>query len=144
MHFSLIVTFLALFLPQLSTPEALQEPSFVQGEDQQESAPATTESGLRVRSLKGEDVCKLSGVVFVETVESAADYRIYVEDDEAFAKLRVFQETSPSFASSPGFWYFTDNRNLADFTVSIVNMQAFADFTIFYTDFRSLAGCQNR
>jgi hypothetical protein len=90
----------------------------------------------------GIDPCQLQGIVFVEDVESFAKYKVFVEDVETFAELRVYKETMRSFADKPGRWYFTDNRAMADFTVAFVPIQSFAHFSIYYTEFQSLAGCR--
>lgn len=88
------------------------------------------------------DPCSLQGAVYVEEVESFAKYKVYVEDVESFADLRVFKEGVRSFADRPGRWHFTDNRAFADFTVAFVSVKSFAHFSIYYTEFQSLAGCK--
>ena len=88
------------------------------------------------------DPCKLQGAVFVEQVESFADYKVFVEDVEGFADLLVFQEQARGFADRPGLWYFTDVRGFADFTVAFTQVKGFADFSIYYTEFKSIAGCR--
>lgn len=88
------------------------------------------------------DPCQLSGSVFVEEVESFAKYRIYLEDTENFSDLRVYKEELAGFANKPGHWHFTKVREFADFTVAFVPVRAAADFSIYYTEFQSLAGCQ--
>lgn len=86
--------------------------------------------------------CDLYGTVFVEEVAAFADYRVYVEDIESFANMVVYREEVESFADRPGFWFFTDVKAFADFTIAIEPNQGLADFTMAYTDFRSAAGCQ--
>lgn len=88
------------------------------------------------------DPCQLSGAVFVEEVESFAKYRVFVEDVEHFSDLRVYKEDLAGFASKPGHWHFTSVREFADFTVAFVPLRSSADFSIYYTEFQSLAGCQ--
>lgn len=90
----------------------------------------------------GIDPCQLQGAVFVESVEAFATYKVFVEDVESFADLRVYKEGTRGFADKPGRWYFTDNRAFADFTVAFVSVKAFAQFSIYYTEFQSLAGCK--
>jgi hypothetical protein len=46
-----------------------------------------------------EEICRLEGAVFVESVAAFADYRIFVEDVEGFADLVVFREDSEAFAN---------------------------------------------
>lgn len=86
--------------------------------------------------------CDLYGAVYVEETPGFARYKVFVEDVEAFSNLLVFEESSFAFASKPGHWYFTKNRTEANFTIGFTDTKAFADFSIFYTSFQSLAGCR--
>lgn len=88
------------------------------------------------------DFCNLRGAVFIEEVESFADYRIFQEDVEAFADMLVFREQARSFADRSGLWFITTNRAFADFTVAFTDVKGFADFSVFFTDFKSIAGCR--
>lgn len=88
-----------------------------------------------------QDYCKLKGAVFIEEVANFADYRVFIEDVDAFAQLNVFKEEAETFATEPGYWYFTDVRGFADFTIYVEDVKGFADFTIAYTEYRSSAGC---
>lgn len=101
--------------------------------------PATSNAGQFVNS---NDICELQGSVFVENHPSFADYRVFVEETETFGKLKVFREEAEAFANKPGYWYFTDTRGFADFSIFIEDQKGFEDFTISFTDFRNLAGCQ--
>ena len=87
------------------------------------------------------DPCNVFGVVYLEPVKKRADYIVYEEKTEAFADLRVFREENKLLADDAGLWHFTDQRAFADFTVYIQNEPSNADFTIFYTDVISYAGC---
>lgn len=87
------------------------------------------------------DICQLFGAVYVEQQAAFADYRVYKEEIESFAKLVVYREEAEDFADRPGFWYFTDVKAFADFTIAYESNQGLADFTIAFTDFRSAAGC---
>lgn len=87
------------------------------------------------------DICQLYGAVYVEQQAAFADYRVFKEDIESFAKLVVYREEAEDFADRPGFWYFTDVKAFADFTIAYEPNQGLADFTIAFTDFRSAAGC---
>ena len=87
------------------------------------------------------DPCKLKGAVFVERYRNYADYSVYVEQVEAFGKLKVFKEDAAIFATEAGWWYFTDQRGFADFTIYIEETKGFENFTISFTKFRSSAGC---
>ena len=88
-----------------------------------------------------QNFCKLKGAVYIEEVANFANYRVFVEEVEAFAQLNVFKEEAETFATEAGYWYFTDVRGFADFTIYIEDVKGFADFTIAYTEYRSSAGC---
>lgn len=92
---------------------------------------------------RGVDPCTLYGAVYVEEVESFADYRVFREEDEGFSDLIVFKEQARSFADRNGLWYFTDVRGFADFTISFTEVRGFADLNVHFTEFKSLAGCRN-
>lgn len=92
---------------------------------------------------KGQiDPCNLYGAVFVEQVESFADYKVFKEDDEVFSDLIVFREQAKSFADRNGLWFFTDVKGFADFTIAFTEVRGFADFSVHITEFKSLAGCK--
>lgn len=99
---------------------------------------------LPLQSGPGVDPCTLRGAVFVEEIESFADFRVFKESVEAFADVLIFQEQARSFADRPGLWYFTDVRAQADFTIAFTETQGFADFSVFFTDFKSIAGCRQQ
>lgn len=86
--------------------------------------------------------CELYGAVYVEQTAAFADYKVYLEEIESFAKMVVYKEDVESFADRPGFWYFTDVKAFANFTIAFEQNQGLADFSMAYTDFRSAAGCQ--
>lgn len=88
------------------------------------------------------EICELQGAVFVENHPSFADYRVFIEEAETFGKLKVFREDAEAFANKAGYWYFTDTRGFADFSIFIEDQKGFEDFTISFTEFRNLAGCQ--
>lgn len=90
----------------------------------------------------GVDICSLKGAVYVEEVESFAQYKVFVDDVESFADLVVFKEQAAAFADRPGLWYLTDVRAFADFTVAFTDVKGFADFSIYFTEFKTLAGCR--
>ncbi|MEM0999346.1 MAG: DUF6150 family protein [Bacteroidota bacterium] len=97
---------------------------------------------VSAQSRNDRDPCELQGAVFIEEVESFADYRVFRENVEGFADLLVFREQARTFADRPGLWYFTDNRAMADFTIAFTETQGFDDFSVFFTDFKSIAGCR--
>ncbi|MDP5170634.1 MAG: hypothetical protein NWR72_10340 [Bacteroidia bacterium] len=86
--------------------------------------------------------CELYGAVYVEQQAAFANYRVFLQENEAFADLIVFREDGEAFADRPGFWYITDVKAFADFTIAFETNEGMANFSIAYTDFRSAAGCQ--
>ena len=87
------------------------------------------------------DPCNLYGSVFIETNKRRADYIIYQEKSEVFADLKVFKEDNKLLADDQGLWFFTENKDFADFTIYFETDPANVDFTIFYTDVAVYAGC---
>lgn len=87
--------------------------------------------------------CELKGAVFVETSPTYADYIVFVESSEAFSDLLIFESDNQLFADRPGIWFFSDNRNFADFTVFFTDNIGMADFTVYYTKTESFAGCNH-
>jgi len=104
-------------------------------------------SGFQLRKPKPADdkpdVCKLYGLVFIESSPSFADYRVFVENVEGFADLIVYREPNQILANGNGLWHITDARGFADFTIFLESGRGFADFSIFYTPTRGFAGCRN-
>ncbi|NER83274.1 MAG: hypothetical protein F6K42_27725 [Leptolyngbya sp. SIO1D8] len=97
--------------------------------------------GNENQGVRQADPCNVFGVVYIEPVKKRADYIVYEEKTEAFADLRVFREENKLLADDTGLWHFTDQRAFADFTVYIQDEPSNADFTIFYIDVISYAGC---
>lgn len=97
--------------------------------------------GLGSAPAAPPDPCTLSGTVYVEKSPSYAQYRVYVHDSEAFADLIVCKQENKLFADQPGLWHFTDQRQLADFSIYLEKSENMADFSIAYTDTESFAGC---
>jgi len=88
------------------------------------------------------DFCDLFGAVMIEKNLSQAQYKVYIEKSEAFADLPVFQTANGLFADRSGLWYMTASRAQAKFTIAIVAEKSMADFSIFYIDNESFAGCR--
>lgn len=87
--------------------------------------------------------CQLSGGVKEEKEPGMAVYKVYREESESFADLVVFKSENMLFADKPGKWYFTENRAMSRFTIFWVPERAQADFSIYFTETESFAGCQN-
>lgn len=98
---------------------------------------------LNIASPQTREYCSLHGSVYVEKDRQNAQYLVYVEESDAFADLAVYKETNKLFADRPGLWFFTNNRNFADFTVYFVKVKSHAHFSITYTDAVTFAGCTN-
>ena len=88
------------------------------------------------------DFCDIYGAVMIEKNVSQAQYKVFVEKSEAFADLPVFQTANGLFADRSGLWYLTTSRAQAKYTIAIVAEKSMADFSIFYIDNESFAGCR--
>jgi hypothetical protein len=87
-------------------------------------------------------ICDLYGAVFVENNPKNADYIVFIEEAESAANMLVFQEDNRLFADKKGAWFFTKNRGTANFTIYFETDRRYADFSIYYTEVASFAGCQ--
>lgn len=85
--------------------------------------------------------CELFGSVYVSSTKNQGDYKVFVENSEAFADLLIFEEDNELFADESGKWYFVKDRSFADFTIYITTVKRESDFTIYYTESESFAGC---
>ncbi len=85
--------------------------------------------------------CSLSGQVYIEESAQRAMYLVYEEESESFADLLVFEETNQLLADQPGIWFVTENIEQADFTIAFVKQKRQAEFSIFITEWASMAGC---
>jgi hypothetical protein len=87
--------------------------------------------------------CQLNGGVLEEKEPGRAMFKVYKEESESFADLHVFRAENMLFADKPGKWYFTDSRSLARFTIFWVPDRSQADFSVYFTETESFAGCPN-
>ncbi|UXP33465.1 DUF6150 family protein [Reichenbachiella agarivorans] len=87
------------------------------------------------------DPCEIYGKVFYEKDPQRAHFRVYVEDSESFADVIVFKEVNALYADRPGHWATVSNHGLADVYIYIEKNRSLADFSIYYTDIESFAGC---
>ncbi len=85
--------------------------------------------------------CNLYGVVYIEESPGLADFRVYEEETEAFSTLLVYEEDNRLYADREGIWCFTDDRNLADFTVYFSERRKGTQFSVYFIDTESFAGC---
>jgi hypothetical protein len=100
---------------------------------------ASQETLAQIRTISNP--CEIYGVVYVQTVQSRANFLVYIEEDEYLANLRVFKETNKLLANQSGIWYFSDNEGFADFSIFFVTERSKADFIIYYTNSEFFAGC---
>ncbi|MEM6764131.1 MAG: DUF6150 family protein [Bacteroidota bacterium] len=90
------------------------------------------------------DLCQLKGAIFIEETRSFADFLVFEQSVEGFADLVVYEVEAQTFATEPGFWYFTDVRGFADYSIYLEESQGLADFSVFFSDYQTAAGCRNR
>ncbi len=88
------------------------------------------------------DVCDVYGPIYITDKPHEANLRVFVEESEAFADLVVFKEENVLFADAKGLWAFAKNKSFAHYIIYIDKNKDQADFSIFYTDVESFAGCQ--
>lgn len=92
-------------------------------------------------SPKRLNPCEIYGVAYIEENPSRAHFRVYEESSEAFADIIVFEEQNRLYADKVGIWSFTDKRDFADFYVYFEESKGRSDFSVYFTDFESFAGC---
>ena len=87
------------------------------------------------------DYCRIFGSVYVEKNPRYADYHVFIEESEAFSDIIVFKADNRLFADRQGLWHFTDKKAFADFTIYYEKDRGLAEFSVFYTETESFAGC---
>jgi hypothetical protein len=101
--------------------------------------------GARPPQAAHVNPCDVFGVIYLEKTPYLANFRVYVETEADYrADLIVFRETNQLFADKQGYWFLTDKRGFANYTVAIVQDRSVADFVIYYTDKENWAGCNRR
>lgn len=85
--------------------------------------------------------CQVYGSIFITSTIGNADVVVYLEEEESFSDLVVFKEDSPSLSTELGHWFITKEPQFAKYRVFITENQSEADFTIYFTDVESFAGC---
>jgi hypothetical protein len=89
------------------------------------------------------EICELKGAVYIEKEDrNRANFSVYKEESEAFAQVLIFEEFSRTYADKPGYWYFVENRGLANFVIYYEEEAGMSDFTIYFTETAAFAGCQ--
>lgn len=85
--------------------------------------------------------CEIYGKVYIEPDPRRAHFRVYEDDSEAFAHLIVYEEENSLYANEVGHWCFVDQRDFADVYIYLEQDRNLADFSIYYTEYESFAGC---
>lgn len=90
-----------------------------------------------------QNPCQIYGTAHVENDRTRATYFVYLEtEDDYSADLRVFKEYNELYADKTGYWFFTEQKAFADFSVFFVKHRAEADFTVFFVEDELEAGCE--
>ncbi|PIB37054.1 hypothetical protein BFP72_17410 [Reichenbachiella sp. 5M10] len=87
------------------------------------------------------DPCEIYGKVYFSPDPRQADFSVYVEETESFADVIVFEEANALYADRAGHWSTVPNRGMADVYIYLERNRSLADFSIYYTDYESFAGC---
>lgn len=87
------------------------------------------------------DPCRIYGRVFIEENPRYAHYKVYEDDSEAFSDIIIFEEENALYADEVGHWTFVEKREFADVYIYFEENRNLADFSVFYTEYASFAGC---
>jgi len=96
-----------------------------------------------VASIPPRDHCRIFGSVYVVDDPKQANFIIYEEETEGSADLWVYAIEEKLFADKPGLWYFTDKEAFADYRIYVTGSKYLADFSVYYIDIESFAGCND-
>ncbi|MGD1839469.1 MAG: hypothetical protein ACFB0B_01010 [Thermonemataceae bacterium] len=88
------------------------------------------------------DPCEVYGNIYIDETDAFAHCRVALVEDEVSAQLPVFIENNSLFANESGKWHLVSSRGLADYIVYVEKSSVQADFTIFFTETASFAGCK--
>lgn len=99
--------------------------------------------GISISTSRIPNYCNLYGIVYIEKNPRYADFRVFIEETEGSANLWVYPIEERLFADKPGLWHFTNRREFADFIIYIDPNKYLADFSIYYIDVESFAGCND-
>lgn len=90
------------------------------------------------------DYCNIYGTVYIEKENpKEANFRVFVEETEGMADVWVYKMEEKLFADKPGLWHITDKKAFADYIIYIDKNKYLADFSIYYIDVESFAGCND-
>lgn len=87
------------------------------------------------------DPCDIFGRVYIESNPRYAHFKVYEDDSEAFSDIIIFEEENSLYANEVGHWSFVDDRDFADVYIYFEKERNLADFSVYYTDYESFAGC---
>ncbi|MEO9805320.1 MAG: DUF6150 family protein [Reichenbachiella sp.] len=87
------------------------------------------------------DPCEIYGKVYIEPNPRYAHFKVYEDESEAFADIIIFEEENSLYADQVGHWSFVDDRDFADVYIYFEKDRSLADFSVYYTDYESFAGC---
>lgn len=93
------------------------------------------------KSLPQIDPCDIYGKIYIEPNPRYAHFKVYEDDSEAFADMIIFEEENSLYADEVGHWSFVDDRDFADVYIYFEKDRNLADFSVYYTDYESFAGC---
>ncbi|MFQ3576706.1 MAG: DUF6150 family protein [Cytophagales bacterium] len=93
-------------------------------------------------SVRNLNMCDIYGGIFVTNDPSKAQIHVYVEESEAFCDLPVFSSPSILYADRSGLWYFTENLAQAKYIVYFQKKRNLANFSIAIIESESFAGCK--
>lgn len=85
--------------------------------------------------------CDVFGVMVEVDRVSQADFIVYEEESENFSDIIVFDQDNRLFANRPGHWHFVRDEKFARYRLFFTTDRDQADFSVFFTDFESFAGC---
>lgn len=88
-----------------------------------------------------QDYCKVFGLIYETKDLREAQFRVFEEASDAFANVIIFEQENRLYADKPGHWAFTQSRNLADYVVYFVDERRKSDFSVYFTQYESFAGC---
>jgi len=86
--------------------------------------------------------CEIKGSVFVTDNPRLANWMVFQEEEDSFAQMMVFKEINRLFADKGGRWHFVNNPGLADHIIYYVTNRSMADFSVYFTDVPTFAGCR--
>ena len=91
--------------------------------------------------LSSNPYCDIGGSFYIVDSKNEAHYTVFEEESAVSADLIVFEHENRLFADRPAHWVFVDNEAFSDFRIYFTKKKSEAEFSVFFTDFESFAGC---